>query len=331
MKQEEMQFDYNMDDQLFFEENSLPEFNPPSINLNSSIKKEDGNFLEAMEWDSFTNNNQNEENSFLENLFNTEGNIFGNETISTNNLDQLLMSNDEMAPNNNNNNQNDVQEEGEKQIKQPILNKNNTIPQLIIEETYLEKMPKTKKTKTEPKTPNSSKQPQQQQIAPTTPIKKKSKKDMTPEEIEEKKKIQLEKRLIKNRRTAEISRNRKKAKKYTLEESMIQLTEQSKMLEKQSLEVAVENRVLKTEYYALLSLILNIPALAKKFDKISEIVVDQKDNKKIFNDQSGQIASVYLYNIIFSIHQQWIQMKQNSLNNLNSLPIDNTLQNVIVN
>jgi len=237
----------------------------------------------------------------LENLFN-EGNIFGNESINNN----------EISPN-------------IKQENQYNTTTTNNLSQIKLEEEiHIEKLPKTKKTKTE-----SSSEVSNNKVSETP--KKKSKKLMTPKELEDKKKMQLQKRLIKNRRTAEISRKRKKAKKFTLEESLQQLKEQAIQLDKQSIEVSCENRVLKTEYYALLSLILSIPALAKKFDKISEIVVDQKD-KKIFNlEQTGQFASVYLFNIIYSIHQQWIQMKE-TLSNQNLPPIPNpSLQDVIVN
>lgn len=290
---------------LFFNDESfnfdIPEFNPPTIKqeVTSDDNKE---FMENIEWENFTNN-QNDNSLFLENLFNTEGNIFE-------------AGNNEISPN----------------IKQECdsfeVTTNPTMPEIKLEEEiHMEKVPKTKKTKTEPLDMNTK--------VSETP-KKKSKKLMTPEELENKKKDQLQKRLIKNRRTAEISRKRKKAKKYTLEESLQQLKDQAIQLDKQSIEVSCENRVLKTEYYALLSLILSIPALAKKFDKISEIVVDQKD-KKVFNlEQTGQFASVYLYNIIYSIHQQWVQMKQTISSQGIPQNIDNnqsqtSLQDVIVN
>lgn len=285
---QEMQYDFNnLDDPLFFD---IPEFNPPSIKKENT----ESNFLETMEWDSFTNQTQNDDNSFfLEKLFSTEGNIFDNE----NSNNEQIMTNDL------------TQNTTELQINNETSNQ-----QIKVEEIHMEKIPQSKKSKTDN----------------TQTPKKKSKKQMTPEELEQKKKMQLEKRLIKNRRTAEISRKRKKAKKFTLEESLQQLTEQSVLLEKQSIEVSCENRVLKTEYYALLSLILNIPALAKKFDKISEIVVDQKE-KKIFMDHSGQFASVYLFNLIYSIHQQWIQMKESINQNLPPINDQSSLQNIIVN
>eukprot|EP01091_Cochliopodium_minus_P012290 TRINITY_DN3692_c0_g1_i1.p1 TRINITY_DN3692_c0_g1~~TRINITY_DN3692_c0_g1_i1.p1 ORF type:complete len:299 (-),score=84.49 TRINITY_DN3692_c0_g1_i1:69-965(-) len=298
MQQEDnsMLFFNQIDESFNFD---IPEFNPPTIKQETTeVQKE---FMDNIEWENFTNN-QNESSLFLENLFNTEGNIFESR-------------NNEIYPN----------------IKQECgsfdSTTNLTTPKnKLEEEMHMEKVPKTKKTKTEPLEINTS-------ISETP--KKKSKKLMTPEELENKKKDQLQKRLIKNRRTAEISRKRKKAKKYTLEESLQQLKDQAIQLDKQSIEVSCENRVLKTEYYALLSLILSIPALAKKFDKISEIVVDQKD-KKIFNlEQTGQFASVYLFNIIYSIHQQWVQMKQTISSHGLPQNIENqsqtSLQDVIVN
>ena len=288
-------FDYNQPNNLEIENKNSEEIQQDKLQSSSNL------FFESMQWDPYY---QTEDNSFLENLFNTEGNIFENDSISNINSD-ILMSNNEIMP--------IIKEENSQKLPQQL------IPSFNQEETMLEKFPSSKKTKTEPQSTTNVQQ---------VPIKiKKSKKEMTPEELEEKKKMQLEKRLIKNRRTAEVSRKRKKVKKLTLEESLQQLSLQSKDLEKQSIEVSCENRVLKAEYFALLSLILNTPALANRFDKISEIVVDQKEkNKNIYHDPTGQMASVYLFNIIYAIHQQWMQMKQP-----NSQIPNTSFQNVKVN
>lgn len=135
----------------------------------------------------------------------------------------------------------------------------------------------------------------------------KKKKDLTPEELEQKKREQLEKRIMKNRRTADISRKRKKAKKQTLEESLKSLKEDSVTFEKQSIELNAENKVLKSEYFALLSLIQNTPKLSKMFDKISTIAVSQPPEKVVADTASA--ASVYLINMLYSIHHSWNAIK----------------------
>jgi len=136
---------------------------------------------------------------------------------------------------------------------------------------------------------------------------KKSKKEMTKEELEEKKRQQTEKRILKNRRTADVSRRRKKAKKVTLEESLKQLSEDQKVLEKQTIEMSAENRVLKSEYLALLSLIQNTPKLSKLFDKITTLSVSQPE--KLVMADTASVASVYLVNMLYSLHQTWNMMK----------------------
>jgi len=163
----------------------------------------------------------------------------------------------------------------------------------------------------------------------TSKITKKTKKNLLPEELEEKKKQQLERRLIKNRRTADISRKRKKAKKVTLQESLKKLSEDNKILQKQSIEFSAENRVLKSEYLALMSLIQNTPKLSKMFDKISNLAVSQPPEKLVMAN-TASAASVYLLNIIYSIHQTW-----NLLKTVNNESVNQTanpsLQNIPVN
>jgi len=157
---------------------------------------------------------------------------------------------------------------------------------------------------------------------------RKSKKDLSAEELEEKKKQQLEKRLVKNRRTADISRKRKKARKATLEDTLKRLTTDSVQLERQSIELNAENRVLKSEYLALLTLIQNTPKLSKMFDKISNLAVSQPPEKLVMAD-TASAASVYLLNVIYSIHQTWNLLK--NVNNNNNESVNPSLPNIAVN
>jgi len=191
---------------------------------------------------------------------------------------------------------------------------------------------KKEETNLEENSNSESPETKRQKVDTNVALKKK-KKDMTPQELKERKKQQTERRQAKNRKTADISRKRKQAKKVTLEESLKNLTDERKELEKQSLELNAENRVLKAEYLALLSLVQSTPKLSTMFDKISELAVSQPE-KMLAANTASSAASVYFLNVVFSLHQTWNVMKALTLQNNNNASNSNNINlpnNIIVN
>jgi len=263
-------------------------------------------------------------NSFLfENHQNTENvNFFGDINPISNEPWKLFENNSPATESTNSSlNKLEVSISNIKIEKKEIIDESKVRKQNLSEiKPNIEGLEEQEEKQDEPSSP--ARKRQKQNITPT----KKAKKQLSPEELEEKKKMQLEKRLIKNRRTADISRKRKKAKKATFEESIKTLAVDNISLEKQSIELSAENRVLKTEYLALLSLIQNTPKLSKMFDTISTLAVTQPPEKLVMAN-TASAASVYLLNVIYSIHQTW-----NMLKTVNpEQKVNQPLPNIVVN
>jgi len=167
------------------------------------------------------------------------------------------------------------------------------------------------------------------------------------QKIEVKKEIKVEnskyqKRLQANKRSAQASRERKKALKVELEQRVDELTEENANLGTQITELETENKVLKNEFIHLQRLIGDSSILSKLMAKASTpntiptttvlptTSIAQKEtdfSKQIQNTNYNGAAFTYLMVILYTFGQHFNNSKSSPLS-LNGVTLPPTISSV---
>jgi len=129
------------------------------------------------------------------------------------------------------------------------------------------------------------------------------------------------KRLQANKKSAQASRERKKALKNVLEQKVDELNQENSHLSTTITELETENKVLKNEFIHLHQLIGDSSVLSKLMDKtLSSQMASTSGNNASLNSNTNSTTSAFLYMMIvlYSFNQHF----RNVVANVPNMPID---------
>jgi len=130
------------------------------------------------------------------------------------------------------------------------------------------------------------------------------------------------KRLEANKRSAQLSRERKKSLKLELEQKLDSLSQENESLGTQIIQMETENKVLKGEFIQLQKLISESPVLTKMMDRATSMALPMpqdappasSETKTLFSPGTFDPAAfMYLMIVLQSFNQHFGGMNSNTL------------------